>query len=56
MNYIHNFLDWCCHLHSSCISVMQWYMIVLAYVGSLCIKLHSWMGMLIFYIPVFGVM
>jgi hypothetical protein len=37
---IYNFRDWCCHLYSSCSSVMQW-MIVLAYLGSQCTKFHA---------------
>jgi hypothetical protein len=33
---IHNFRDWCYHLYSSCSSTMQWWTIVLAYLGSQC--------------------
>jgi hypothetical protein len=36
---IHNFWDWCFHLYSS-FSTMQWYVVVLAYLGSQCTKFH----------------
>jgi hypothetical protein len=37
----HNFRDWRCHLYSSCSSMMQWQMIVLAYLGSQCTKFYT---------------
>jgi hypothetical protein len=33
---IHNFLDWCCQLYSSCNCAMQHYVIVLSYFRSQC--------------------
>jgi hypothetical protein len=41
MWYIHNFRDWCCHLHSSCSSAMQRQMIVLAYLGRQSTECHT---------------
>jgi hypothetical protein len=38
---VHNFRDWCCPLYSNCSSAMQWYVIVLAYLGSQCTKFYS---------------
>jgi hypothetical protein len=38
---IHNYRDWCCHLYSSCSSVMHHYMIVLAYLGSQHTKVQA---------------
>jgi hypothetical protein len=37
---IHNFRA-CCHLYSSCNSMMQRHVIVLTYLGSLCSKVHT---------------
>jgi hypothetical protein len=38
---IHNFWGWCCHIYSSCSSMMQHYMIVLVYLGSQCTELYA---------------
>jgi hypothetical protein len=38
---IHNFRDWWCHLYAGRSDAMQSQMIVLAYLGSQCTKLHS---------------
>jgi hypothetical protein len=37
---IHNFWDWCCHLYNSC-SLIQWYVVVLAYLGSQCTEFYA---------------
>jgi hypothetical protein len=46
---IHHFWDWCCHLYSSCSSMMQWYMIVLSISLESVYKIsHIWVEVLIF--------
>jgi hypothetical protein len=42
---IHNFRDWCCHIYSSCSSMIQQCMRVLTCLGSQCTKFHAagWM-------------
>jgi hypothetical protein len=38
---IHNFRYCCCHLYSSCSIVIEWYVIVLTYLGRQCSKFHE---------------
>jgi hypothetical protein len=39
--FIHNFLDWCCHLYNIRSSMIEWQTIVLAYLGSQCTKFQA---------------